>query len=73
MRDRRVLCFLNLIAAADVLSPELDLESLQQPGMADSVEREAGSFARGETAAVLASSLPVKLASCFGERREEKN
>ena len=72
VRDRRVLCFSNCVVAADVLSLRLDLVSLQQPGTADSVEREAGSSARGETTAFLASSLTVKFASCFGESRQEK-
>lgn len=52
--------------------PELDFVSFQQPGTAESTEKEAGSSARGETTAFLASSLTGKFASCFGEYRQEK-
>lgn len=52
--------------------PELACVSFQQPGMVESMEKEARSLARGETAAFLASCLAGKLASCFGEYRQEK-
>lgn len=71
VRDKRPHCFSHSIVVADVLSPELKLVSLQQPGTADSIEQEAGSSARGETTAFLASSLTVKFASCFGELRKK--
>ncbi|KAJ7403239.1 hypothetical protein BTVI_79131 [Pitangus sulphuratus] len=35
------------LAAADLLSPELNFVSFQQPGTVDSMEQEAGSLARG--------------------------
>lgn len=52
--------------------PELGFVSFQQPGTVKSTEKEAGSLARGETTAFLASSLTGKFASCFGEYRQEK-
>lgn len=54
--------------AAAVLSPELNLVSLQQPGIADSIEQEA----RGETTSFLAPSLTGKFASCFEECGQKK-